>query len=188
MLDWLILCFAIFSLSTNNPKYELNINDMQTACKNSHLIIESGNKYNIDKFILAAIIWNESRWNPTVISSAGACGLTQVLKGTFKLKCKDLFHPKISIDTGAKILRIHKDDYNTKHMKYKSSYDNDIYSIACYAVGVNCLESKYAINHSKRILKLAKKYKEEYNKFKYFLFFNNVLNKNSIYSLFRIEK
>jgi soluble lytic murein transglycosylase-like protein len=176
MLDWLILCFAIFSLSTTDTKYQLNMDDIRTACYNTNLIIDSSNKHNVDKFILAAIVWNESRWNPEVVSSAGACGLTQVLRGTFKLKCRELFEPSLSIDTGARILRIFKDEYNTKYMKYKSSYDEDTYSIACYAVGINCLESKYALNHSRRILKLARKYEVEYEKFNYFIFDNHLLN------------
>lgn len=175
MLDWLILCYAIFSLSTTNPKYELDIDGIQTACSNSHLIIQSSNNYNVNKFILAAIIWNESRWNTDVVSSAGACGLTQVLRGTFKLKCKELFEPSVSIDAGARILRIFKDEYRTKFYKKSIDYDDDSYSIACYAVGVNCLESKYAINHSKRILKLARKYENEYNKFIYSIFDNRLL-------------
>lgn len=180
MLDWLILCFAIFSLSTTNPKYKLELDDIQTACNNTHLIIKSENKYNIDKFILAAIIWNESRWNTDVISSAGACGLTQVLKGTFKLKCKDLFEPEIAIDTSAKILRMFKDEYRIKFRNNNIIYDDDSYSIACYAVGTDCLESKYAINHSRRILKLANKYEEEFKKYNYFLLLNSPFLDNDI--------
>ncbi len=174
-MEWLVLCFAIMSLSMNEPKYELLEKDMRFACKNTQLIIDSSNNHNVDKFILAAIIWNESRWNPDVVSSAGACGLTQILRGTFKLKCKDLFEPYVAIDSAGKILKIFKDEYNNKFYRNKI-LNEDGYSIACYAVGVNCLESKYAINHSKRILKLAGKYKQEYTKFEYLTFGNRLLN------------
>ena len=184
-MEWLVLCFAIASLSINEPKYELLENDARFACQNAQLIIDTSNEYDVNKFILSAIIWNESRWNPTVISSAGACGLTQVLRGTFKLKCKDLFKPKIAIDSAAKILKIFKDEYKNKFYKNKI-LNEDAYSIACYAVGVNCLESKYAINHSKRILKLASKYEQEYKKYEHLAIGNKIENllKNKLFNKF----
>lgn len=47
-------------------------------------IVELARRNDIDPFLLAALIHQESLFNPEAVSSAGAIGLMQLMKGTFK--------------------------------------------------------------------------------------------------------
>lgn len=62
--------------------------------KYSSYINTSAQKYGVDPALIAAIIQNESGWNPNVVSSAGAKGLMQKMEGT------NLFDPASNIDQG----------------------------------------------------------------------------------------
>lgn len=67
-------------------------------------------KHNVNKHILAALIWIESRYDPAAVSSAGAVGLTQIRS----IAAVDLGidfsllenNPDIQIDSGAAFLRM----------------------------------------------------------------------------------
>jgi len=73
----------------------------------------AGKKYNINKHILASLIWTESRFNPAAVSSAGAVGLTQIRS----VAAQDLNivfssivnNPGLQIDAGAAFLRMQID-------------------------------------------------------------------------------
>lgn len=159
-MEWLFLCFSIASISLTNQNYQLNLDDTINACMNSNLVLEHSDNYDIDPFIIASIIWHESRWNNEVVSSAGACGLTQVMPGFEKIKCKELFNPDTAIEFAAKILRIYKDEHSDKNIE---SVSDDFYALSCYAVGPKCLESSYAKRHTRGVLKLANIYRNNFN-------------------------
>jgi soluble lytic murein transglycosylase-like protein len=161
-MEWLFLCFSIVSVSFSGDKYQLTTDDAINACKNSHLVMKHSSDYDIDPFIISSIIWHESRWNNEVVSSAGACGLTQVMPGFEKVKCKELFDPDTAIMFSAKILRIYKNMHAEKKI---TEVSDDFFALSCYAVGPKCLKSTYAKRHTRGVLKLAEKYKQVYNLF-----------------------
>ncbi|MDF2841068.1 MAG: yjbJ [Clostridia bacterium] len=70
-------------------------------------IIElNAKKYNISSSIIKSVIKAESNFNPTVVSSAGAMGLMQLMPATAKsLGVDDAFDPVQNIEGGVKFLK-----------------------------------------------------------------------------------
>lgn len=70
-------------------------------------------KYNVDPALVAAVILQESRFNPKAVSPVGAQGLMQFMPGTASTMAKetgrwpnyDIFDPETSIEFGAAHLR-----------------------------------------------------------------------------------
>jgi|TARA_R110000787_G_scaffold269730_2_gene376611 soluble lytic murein transglycosylase-like protein len=94
-----IICAAIVSNATL-----FSSSGATRACRYSKVVIKASKKYNLDPYLLTALIKVESNWKPHVVSSAGACGLTQVLHKYSKYNCEQLKNPKTSILEGAKKL------------------------------------------------------------------------------------
>jgi len=75
------------------------------------LVVANAHKYKIDPLLMYAILWQESQFDPTAISSVGATGLGQVMPGTgsdiaarlkrANYKQSDLLKPYVSIEFGA---------------------------------------------------------------------------------------
>ena len=62
-------------------------------------------KYGVDPALLAGLVRQESNFNPTAKSPAGASGLTQLMPGTAAgLGVSDATDPKQALDGGAKYL------------------------------------------------------------------------------------
>jgi soluble lytic murein transglycosylase-like protein len=67
--------------------------------------------------LLDALIWQESRYNPLAVSSAGAGGLTQLMPGTASdLGVKNRFDPSANIDGGARYLKQMLDKFGRIHL------------------------------------------------------------------------
>lgn len=68
-------------------------------------ITAAANKYGIDPALLAAVVKQESNFNPHAQSHVGAKGLTQLMDATARaLGVTDPFDPAQSLDGGAKFL------------------------------------------------------------------------------------
>jgi soluble lytic murein transglycosylase-like protein len=68
-------------------------------------IVAAATKYGIDPSLLAAVVKQESNFNPRAQSGVGAKGLTQLMDATAHgLGVTDSFDPKQSLDGGAKFL------------------------------------------------------------------------------------
>jgi|TARA_R110000824_G_scaffold57604_1_gene156569 soluble lytic murein transglycosylase-like protein len=118
------------------------------ACRYMTTVVKASAKYDLEPEILVALIHEESRWKPWAVSSAGACGLTQVLpKYTDPPKlCKELKKPYVSIRLGAKTLNYWVYEYG----------DGDYEKGLCgYNGGYKC--GKRSRYYSKRIMRLARK-------------------------------
>ena len=141
----LALCLAITAIHPN-----LDTQKKSLVCENAQYIIEASEKYKLDPLIFSALIWKESRWTPKAISKANACGLTQVLPKYVPETCKELKTPKISIETGARVLSY----WIVKRKKKKIET-----ALACYNAGNKCLDSKGGKAYAKSVLRLSRKYK-----------------------------
>lgn len=85
-------------------------------------IIESSQEFKIDPHLLAAIIYEESRFRPKAKSPAGALGLMQIMPGTAKriavkmrlkeFKEEDLLNPELNIRMGVWYFRFLINKYN----------------------------------------------------------------------------
>ena len=103
-----ILC-TVFS----DPSFYMSNDRQEKICKIMPDVVATAEANNIDPFLLAGLITVESNWNQYAVSSAGACGLTQVMpkytggratKG-IRYTCTQLkSDPKIAIKAGTDIL------------------------------------------------------------------------------------
>lgn len=77
-------------------------------------------KYNVDPSLVAAVIFQESRFNPKAVSPVGAKGLMQFMPGTAATMAKetghwpsyDIFDPETSVEFGAAHIRDLLNKYN----------------------------------------------------------------------------
>jgi len=71
-----------------------------------NIISQAANRYNLPDKLISAVIKQESNFNNSVVSHAGAQGLMQLMPGTAKfLGVKDSFDPVQNVMGGAKYLR-----------------------------------------------------------------------------------
>ena len=70
------------------------------------IIDSTSKKYNISSSVVKAVIKAESNFNPSVVSSAGAMGLMQLMPDTARsLGVEDSFDPVENIEGGVKYLK-----------------------------------------------------------------------------------
>ncbi|ALH96735.1 lytic transglycosylase domain-containing protein [Acinetobacter equi] len=116
-----------------------------TANRVAPIIVQSSDKYNLDPLLLAALIRQESSYRPTVVSPAGAVGLTQVMPRFWQKECPgDLYNEYININCGAYILK-----------KYENNAGSIPKALAHYNVGPT------AYNTNRKMKKQGKKYAKQ---------------------------
>lgn len=96
---------AILSATQQNSSVPMK----NTAIANesySDIISQAASKYNLPDKLISAVIKQESNFNNSIVSHAGAQGLMQLMPGTAKfLGVKDSFDPAQNVMGGAKYLR-----------------------------------------------------------------------------------
>jgi hypothetical protein len=98
------------------------------------LINKWANHYGVDPNLIAAIIMQESRGNPNVVSSKGAKGLMQIMTKFHKID--DPFDPNQNIQTGTKFLSRLLKLYNGNKSK----------ALAAYNCGEGCVAERWPNN------------------------------------------
>ena len=85
----------------------------------SQLIFTYAKAYDVDYKLVAAVIAQESRFNPQAKSSVGALGLMQVMPSTakgvakrLKLENYDLLNPRDNVQIGVKYLDMLRSEYD----------------------------------------------------------------------------
>ena len=74
-------------------------------------------RFGLPHGLLDALIWTESRYNPTAVSSAGAAGLGQLMPGTARdLGVPNRFDPQANIHGAASYLRQMLDRFGMVHL------------------------------------------------------------------------
>jgi soluble lytic murein transglycosylase len=96
-------------------------------------IIETSREFKINPYLIAAIIYEESRFRPKAKSSAGALGLMQIMPGTAKrialkmrlkeFKNEDLLNPELNIKMGVWYFRLLIDKYKGDEVLALAAYN-----------------------------------------------------------------
>ncbi len=150
------LLFSICALFQEH--FTLTNYQQKNVCGYEETIRIQAIKNGIEPELLAAVIFVESSFYPNVVSSANACGLTQVVprwtggpetKG-IKYTCQQLKDPKTSIRVGAQIL-----SYNIR-VYGKGNEDK---GLCVYNAGTKCITKK---GYYKRLY-YVKKVRDIYN-------------------------
>ena len=68
-------------------------------------LVEVANANEISPYLLEAVVWQESRWNPSARSRVGAIGLAQLMPGTARDLGVDPRDPIQNLSGGARYLR-----------------------------------------------------------------------------------
>lgn len=147
IINKLFLCLALANLS--NTDFKMKPNSLKTACQYSEKLIIQSEKQKVSPFLMASLIWVESRFEKKAISNKKACGLTQVLAKYSKYSCKSLQKPSISIEEGVRAF--------TFWYEHKKNIKK---ALECYNSGYYCNSPSY----SKQILTKTKLLKTEYKK------------------------
>ena len=129
------LCALMPALLPMNNKQAKNV------CQYEEVIVQEAEKNKIEPELLASVIYVESGFFSHVVSSANACGLTQVIPkytggpetGYKKYNCKQLKDPTTSIKVGAQILAYHIKVYGKGNIDVGLCY---------YSTGNVCLRDK----------------------------------------------
>mgnify|MGYP003137090949 FL=1 len=130
----------------------------KNVCGHEETIRIQAIKNNIEPELLAALIFVESSFYPNVVSSANACGLTQVVPRwtggpetkNIKYTCQQLKDPETSIKVGAQILSYSIRVYG------KGNQDK---GLCVYNAGIKCIKKK---GYYKRLY-YVKKVRDIYN-------------------------
>lgn len=111
---------AVFFISRLMSDNQDKIQQVAYPQKYSEYVDKAAKQYNLDPALIYAVIHTESGFNPNAESSAGACGLMQVMPSSFswlmdlrgesdKYTMDDLFEPAVNIDYGCYLLRYNLD-------------------------------------------------------------------------------
>jgi soluble lytic murein transglycosylase-like protein len=68
-------------------------------------LLTAAGRYGISSDLLAALVWQESRWHASAVSPKGATGLTQLMPGTARALAVDARDPAANLAGGAQYLR-----------------------------------------------------------------------------------
>lgn len=109
--------------SNNNVKFSSYLGETKSL---DSIFQEASEKFNVPVNLLKAIGKAESNFDPNVVSSAGACGVMQLMPGTAKyLGVTDSFDPEQNIMGGAKYIS-----------EMLNKYDGDVkLALAAYNAG-----------------------------------------------------
>jgi soluble lytic murein transglycosylase-like protein len=68
-------------------------------------LLAAADRYRVSPDLLAALVWQESRWHPAALSPKGAVGLAQLMPATARSLAVDPRDPAANLDAGARYLR-----------------------------------------------------------------------------------
>ncbi|HET7420189.1 MAG TPA: lytic transglycosylase domain-containing protein [Candidatus Dormibacteraeota bacterium] len=110
--------------STNDPNTPSL--DMQIL---KSMLYAAGIKHDVNPYLVMGLAWHESGWQASVVSSAGAVGVMQVMPSTAAVdgpkllnRAVNLYDPGDNIDLGTAILKHNLDAYGNDLAKALCAY------------------------------------------------------------------
>jgi soluble lytic murein transglycosylase-like protein len=93
------------------------------------MLYAAGLKHGVNPYLVMGLAWHESGWQPSVVSSAGAVGIMQVMPSTAAAdgpallnRDVNLFDPGDNIDMGTAILKNNLNRYGNDLAKALTAY------------------------------------------------------------------
>jgi soluble lytic murein transglycosylase-like protein len=116
---------AVASTATATPMAATGaVSELPAGTPYAAEITAAAKKHGIDPALLAGLVKQESNFNPTAGSPAGARGLTQLMPGTAAgLGVTDVLDPLQSLDGGAKYLRQQLDAFGGDVTRALAAYN-----------------------------------------------------------------
>ena len=110
------------------------------------LMQQIGAEFGLDWIMLTALAAQESKFDPTVVSRAGAVGIMQVIPKYSELTADSLLIPEINIREGARILTEH-----ILHYSYMDSLESWSFALATYNAGAGHIADarRIAMDHNR---------------------------------------
>lgn len=110
------------------------------------LMQQVGAEFGLDWIMLTALAAQESKFDPTVVSRAGAVGIMQVIPKYSELTADSLLIPEINIREGARILSEH-----LLHYSYMDSLESWSFALATYNAGAGHIADarRIAMDHNR---------------------------------------
>lgn len=110
--------------SGRGPTMQAAAASMAVPAEYRGLIQEAANKYQVDPNLVAAVIWQESKFNPRAQSPAGAQGLGQLMPATARgLGVTDPFDPAQNIEAATRFLAYNLERYQGNLEKAVAAYN-----------------------------------------------------------------
>jgi len=120
-------------LKSENDSLPLEIYKMLYPFHFQDAIYKYSKRYNIDPFFVASMIREESKYNRTIISHAGARGLMQIMPATGKYLARQmnirrfntsmLFIPDVNIQIGTRYMRDLMKQFDNNHAFVAGAYN-----------------------------------------------------------------
>ena len=89
----------------------------------STALTQAASAANVSPTLLAALVWQESRWNPQAVSRKGAMGLTQLMPATARDLGVNPADPVANLVGGARYLRQLLDQFDGNVEKALAAYN-----------------------------------------------------------------
>jgi soluble lytic murein transglycosylase-like protein len=93
------------------------------------MLYAAGMKHGVNPYLVMGLAWHESGWRASVVSSAGAVGIMQVMPATAAVdgpallgRSVDLYDPGDNIDVGTAILKNNLDHWHNDLAKALCAY------------------------------------------------------------------
>ncbi|HIN27608.1 TPA: tetratricopeptide repeat protein [Candidatus Poribacteria bacterium] len=147
-------------------------------------IAEYAAEYKIDPFFVASMIREESRYNPSIISPAGACGLMQIMPQTGRYIAKQikmrpfhremLFLPAVNIRLGTWYMKNLMDQFENSMELASGAYNGGVNRIKRWQKEMKATDIEEFIEdipidetrrHIKKVIDSYYTYKELYSEF-----------------------
>jgi soluble lytic murein transglycosylase len=102
-----IAAAVVFAVDRSSPEW---YQKLRYPLEYQQLVRKNARTFDVDPALIAAVIYAESRFDPEVVSEAGAIGLMQLLPETGKwiaatggepFRVKDLYDPKVNVRYGS---------------------------------------------------------------------------------------